>query len=103
MRHLVLAGLAAASLLAFAPAVSADSVITQSVQLCRTTAASQAGIDVDHAALDQVRTRGRAVIVDLNVWKSGRVTRARCEVSTAGSTLTVASIDPPLQAASAQN
>lgn len=88
----------------FVPGVaSADDVSdrTEAIRLCRGEVATQAGLDADSVRLDQVRVRPRAVRVDFDVWREGRLHNVRCEVTRSREELTIASITPSLQTASA--
>src|SRR5262249_4695566 len=104
MRNLMLAGLLAAALFGVATPASAvsDADLNQAIALCRTTVAQQAGADLDHARFHQVSERGRLVRVDIQLWKNGRLTNVRCEVTTGQTPLSIAQITPALQTANAQ-
>jgi len=52
--------------------------------------------------LDQVRVRGTTIRVDLDVWRGGDLNNVRCTVARGGGALTIASITPALQTASAE-
>lgn len=82
---------------------SADDVSdrTEAIRLCRGEVAAQAGTDADAVRLDQVRVRPRAVRVDFDVWRDGRLQNVRCEVARSRGELSIASITPSLQTASA--
>jgi hypothetical protein len=71
------------------------------IQLCRTQVAAQAGVSPEQIRLDQARETLRRVRVDLDVWRGGQLQNVRCDV-VRGAELTVASITPPVQTASAQ-
>ena len=103
MKIFLFSSMALAAVL-FVPGVaSADNVSdrTEAIQLCRSEVAAQAGLDADAVRLDQVRVRPRAVRVDFDVWREGRLQNVRCEVDRSGEGLTIASITPALQSASA--
>src|SRR5262245_6692244 len=105
MRNLVLSSILAATVLfSFADAVQAAprNNVSDAIALCRTTVAEQAGVSVDLARLEQARERPRAIWVDINLWSANNhLTNVRCEV-TKGETLSIASISPPLNTATAQ-
>src|SRR5262249_37853059 len=105
MRSLILAGAIAAALFGFAPQASpiTDADLNQAIALCRGTVAQPGGTDLDHARFRQVSVRGRSVLVDIQLWRNSRLTNVRCEVSTAQAPLSVASVTPALQAATASN
>jgi hypothetical protein len=96
--------LAFAALSFSAPAASAGETEdrTAAIRLCRAEVAQQAGVTEADARFDEVRVRSRAVRVDIDLWRDGQLTNVRCEVSRDGDQLTVASISPSLQLASAQ-
>lgn len=105
MRNSILAAVAAATLFGFASPAAAvsDADLNQAIALCRTTVAQQAGADLDHARFHQISERGRLILVDIQLWKTGHLTNVRCEVTTGQTPLTIAQITPALQTATAQN
>ncbi len=103
MKNFLFSSMALAAIL-FVPGVaSADDVSDRSeaIRLCRGEVAVQAGLDASSVRLDQVRVRPRAVRVDFDVWTDGNLQNVRCEVSRSQGNLTIASITPALQTASA--
>lgn len=103
MKNFLFSSMALAAVL-FVPGVaSADDVSDRgdAIRLCRAEVAAQAGLEADAVRLDQVRVRPRLVRVDLDLWQQGQLQNVRCEVSRTGDELTVASITPALQTASA--
>jgi len=97
--------LAFAALSLTAPAASAGNDVQDrnaAITLCRTAVAEQAGVPQDQARFDEVRVRSHAVRVDIDLWRDGQLTNVRCDVSRDGEELTIASITPALQLASAQ-
>lgn len=72
---------------------------TNAIRLCRTEVAAQTGADV---RLDQVRVRGTSIRVELDVWRDGALQNVRCDVARNRGEVTIASITPPIQTASAQ-
>ncbi|GAM98150.1 hypothetical protein U91I_01781 [alpha proteobacterium U9-1i] len=87
-----------------APVASAGNDVedrTAAIRLCRAEVAAQANVDQSQARFDEVRVRAHTVRVDIDLWRDGRLTNVRCDVSRDGE-LTVASINPALQLASAQ-
>jgi hypothetical protein len=103
MKNFLFSSMALAAVL-FVPGVaSADDVSdrTEAIRLCRGEVAAQAGADADSVRLDQVRVRPRAVRVDFDLWQDGELQNVRCEVDRTGEGLTIASITPALQTASA--
>ena len=97
--------LAFAALSFAAPAASAGSETedrTAAIRLCRAEVAQQAGVTESEARFDEVRVRARTVRVDIDLWRDGALTNVRCDVNRDGDQLTVASISPSLQLASAQ-
>jgi hypothetical protein len=102
MKNFLFSSMALAAIL-FVPGVaSADDISdrTDAIRLCRAEVAAQAGTDADSVRLDQVRVRPRLVRVDLDIWRDGALQNVRCDVARGGE-LTVASITPALQTASA--
>jgi hypothetical protein len=103
MKNFLFSSFALAAVL-FVPGVaSADDVSdrTEAIRLCRAEVAAQAGAETGSVRLDQVRVRPRAVRVDLDLWTAGHLQNVRCEVSRNQGELTIASITPTLQTASA--
>ncbi|MBC7768053.1 MAG: hypothetical protein H7124_04650 [Phycisphaerales bacterium] len=72
---------------------------TEAIRLCRAEVATQTSGDV---RLDQVRVRGTSIRVELDVWRDGNLQNVRCDVARNRGELTIASITPTLQTASAQ-
>lgn len=102
MKNFLFSSMALAAVL-FVPGVaSANDVSDRSdaIRICRAEVAAQAGAEASAVRLDQVRVRPRAVRVDFDVWQNGQLQNVRCEV-TRGAELTIASITPALQTASA--
>jgi hypothetical protein len=104
MKNFLFSSMALAAFL-FIPSVASAgddaSERTEAIRLCRAEVAAQAGADADAVRLDQVRVRPRAVRVDLDLWRDGRLQNVRCEVDRTGAGLTIAAITPTLQTASA--
>jgi hypothetical protein len=102
MRTSIFSALALAAFLA--PSLAAAESTSDrgaAIQLCRTQVAAQAGVSPEQIRLDQARETLRRVRVDLDVWRGGQLQNVRCDV-VRGAELTVASITPPVQVASAQ-
>lgn len=99
----ILSAAAFAALVALPGLASADTVAdrTAAIQLCRAEVAAQTGADASEVRLDQVRVRPRAVRVDFDLWRDGQLQNIRCDVQR-GAELTIASISPALQTASAR-
>ena len=72
---------------------------SQAISLCRAELTAQAGEGAT-VRLDQVRVRPRAVRVDFDLWRDGRLQNVRCDVSRGHEQLQIASITPALQTAS---
>jgi len=103
MKNFLFSSLALAAVL-FVPGVASANEAadrTAAIQLCRAEVAAQAGTAAEAVRLDQVRVRPRAVRVDFDIWRDGNLQNVRCEVSRAQGELTIASITPALQTASA--
>ena len=103
MKNFLFSSMALAAVL-FVPGVaSADDVSDRNaaIQICRTEIAAQVGLDAEAVRLDQVRVRPRAVRVDFDLWRHGQLQNVRCEVPRTGAQLSVASITPALETASA--
>ena len=103
MKNFLFSSMALAAVLFVPGAAFADDVAdrTEAIQLCRGEVAAQAGLDAQAVRLDQVRVRPRAVRVDFDVWRDGRLQNVRCEVTRNAGELVIASITPALQTASA--
>ena len=103
MKNFLFSSMALATVLVIPGVASADDVSdrTEAIQLCRGEVAAQAGTAAQAVRLDQVRVRPRAVRVDFDVWREGRLQNVRCEVTRGGGELRIASITPALQTASA--
>ena len=86
-----------------APSLAAADTVSDrasAVTLCRTQVAQQAGVDLVNVRLSNVRAALRNVRVQLNVSGNRNV---RCDVTRGeNGALTIASITPPIQTASAQ-
>lgn len=104
MKKFLFSTMALTAVLVMPSAAFADDVSdrTEAIRLCRAEVAGQAGVDVREVRLDQVRTRGRTVRVDLDLWRDGRLSNIRCDVDRTQEELTIAAITPTLQTASAQ-
>lgn len=105
MKYFASLALAAALLAAPGVASAGGSQVEDraaAIQLCRTQVAAQSGADEADVRLDNVRVRASRVRVDLDLWRNGQLQNIRCDVLRTGDELTVASITPPLQTASAQ-
>lgn len=98
-----LSALALTAVLVMPGMASADTVSdrSQAIQLCRAEVVAQSGAEADAVRLDQVNVRPRLVRVDFDLWQNGALQNVRCEVSR-GAELTIASITPTLQTASAR-
>jgi hypothetical protein len=83
---------------------AADTAADQhaAIQLCRTQIASQAGVSADAVHLGQVRARLSHIRVDIELWRGSQLQNVVCDVARTGGQLTVASITPTIQTASAQ-
>lgn len=103
MKTFLMSALALAAVVVMPGVASADdaSARNEAIQLCRAEVAAQAGVEASQVRLDQVRVRGRSIRVDLDLWRNGGLQNIRCNVAR-GSELTIASITPTLQTASAQ-
>lgn len=100
MRSLMLSGLALAGVLGFAAPAAADER-SDAIALCRAEVIRQTGAEDGQLRLDQTRTRGRAVHVDLDLWRDGQLTNVRCSVQGGAEGQVIASINPALQTATA--
>jgi len=100
MKIFLLSAMCLAALVALPGVASADAVAdrTEAIRLCRAEVAAQAG-DAATVRLDQVRVRGAAVRVDLDVWRDGQLQNVRCDVSRRGEELSIAAITPALRTA----
>lgn len=74
---------------------------SEAIRLCKAEVAAQAGVDLSEVRFDQARVRGASVRIDLDLWRNGDLQNIRCDVSRRGAGLTIASITPTLQTASA--
>lgn len=101
MKNFALSAMALAAVLLIPNVASANDVTDRSeaISLCRAEVQAQAGADAS-VRLDQVRVRPRAVRVELDVWRGGRLQNVRCEVARGDEQLTIASISPAVQTAS---
>jgi len=103
MKNFLFSSMALAAVL-FVPGVASagdETDRTDAIRLCRAEVAAQAGVEAQAVRLDQVRVRPRAVRVDFDVWRDGRLQNVRCEVDRTAAELTIAAITPTLQTASA--
>lgn len=102
MRNFLMSAVALTAFVIMPSAASADNVSdrTEAIRMCRAEVAAQAGVDADTVQLDQVRVRGTSIRVDLDLWRGNRLQNVRCDVNRGGE-LTLASISPALQTASA--
>ena len=103
MKNFLFSSMALATALFIPGVASADDVAdrTAAIQLCRGEIAEQVGLEPQAVRLDQVRVRPHAVRVDFDIWRHGQLQNVRCEVERNQSELSVASITPALQTASA--
>jgi hypothetical protein len=103
MKNFLFSSMVLAAVLFVPGAAFADNVAdrTEAIQLCRGEIAARVGIDPQAVRLDQVRVRPHAVRVDFDVWRHGQLQNVRCEVTRDRSDLSIASITPALQTASA--
>jgi hypothetical protein len=99
----VISAMALTAALVLPGAVAADTAAdrTQAIQLCRAEVVAQTGAEASQVRLDQINVRPRLVRVDFDLWQNGRLQNIRCEVAR-GAELTIASITPSLQTASAR-
>lgn len=104
MKIFAISALALTAALVIPGVASADDVSdrTDAIRLCRAEVVTHTGADAREVRLDQVRVRGRTVRVDLDLWRAGQLQNIRCDVDRTGEELTIASITPALQTASAQ-
>jgi len=81
---------------------SADTASDRSaaIALCRAEVVSQWNAAPEQVRLDNALVRARLVRIDLDLWRDGQLQNVRCEV-TRGAELTIASITPAVQVASA--
>jgi hypothetical protein len=98
MRSFLFSAIASAAVVAPGGAVAGNDIEdrTQALRLCRATVAQQAGVDDDDVRLDQVRVRGKSVLVDIDLWRDGKLQNIRCDVSR-GAELLITSITPAVQ------
>jgi len=103
MKNVVLSAALALTAFAVPSVASADAVSdrTDAIRLCRAAVTEQAG-EGRTVRLDQVRVRGTTIRVDLDVWNGGSLQNVRCDVARNQGELTIASITPALQTASAE-
>lgn len=103
MKNFLMSAMALTAVLVVPGMASADTASDRSaaIRLCRAEVAAQAGVEPGDLRLDQARVRGTSVRVDLDLWRNGDLENIRCDVNR-GETLTVASITPALQVASAR-
>lgn len=99
MRTLLLSGLALTALAMLPAPAMADIAQDRSaaIRLCRAEAARQAGVGLEQVRFDEIRTRARRFMVDLDLWRDGRLTNVRCIVER-GAALSIASVTPALRA-----
>lgn len=104
MRSFIFSAALALSALAIPTQASAADEVndrTAAIELCRAEISSQSGLDAQSVRFDQVRVRATNVRVDFDVWRDGRLTNVRCDVSRGGDELQIASINPALTTATA--
>ena len=104
MKNFLMSAMALTAVIVMPGAAFADDVADrrEAIRLCRAEVSAQAGVDARELRLDQVRTRGRSVRVDLDLWRNGRLQNIRCDVDRTEEQLTVAAVSPTLQTAAAQ-
>jgi len=104
MKNFLMSAMALAAVAVLPSAAFADDVSdrTEAIRLCRAEVSAQASTPAETVRLDQVRVRGTAIRVDLDVWRNGDLNNVRCTVARGGGELTIASITPALQTASAE-
>jgi hypothetical protein len=102
LKNFLMSAMALTAVLVIPGVASADEISdrTAAIRLCRAEVAAQAGVEPAEVRLDQVRVRGASVRVDLDLWRNGDLQNIRCDVSR-GDELTIASITPPVQTATA--
>jgi hypothetical protein len=102
MKSFLMSAMALTAVLVIPGAAFADDASdrTQAIRICKAEIAAQAGVDAASVRLDQVRVRGTSVRVDLDLWRNGDLQNIRCDVRR-GEELSIASITPVLQTASA--
>jgi hypothetical protein len=103
MKNFLMSAMALTAVLIIPGVASADDARDRSeaIRLCRAEVAAQAGVELSQVRLDQLRLRGRSIRVSLDLWTNGDLQNVRCDVAR-GAELTIASITPALQTASAQ-
>lgn len=103
MKTFVMSAALALAAIAIPTQAAADTVAdrTDAIRICREAVTEQAG-EGRTVRLDQVRVRGTSIRVDLDVWNEGRLQNVRCDVARNQGELTIASITPALQTASAE-
>lgn len=101
MKNFVMSAMALTAVMVLPGVAQANDVSdrSQAISLCRAELTAQAGEGAT-VRLDQVRVRPRAVRVDFDLWRDGRLQNVRCEVSRGNEQLQIASITPALQTAS---
>lgn len=101
MRNFLMSAMALTAVMVLPGVAQADDVSdrSQAISLCRAELTAQAGEGAT-VRLDQVRVRPRAVRVDFDLWRDGRLQNVRCDVSRGHGQLQIASITPALQTAS---
>ena len=101
MRNFLMSAMALTAVIVLPGVAQADDVSdrSQAISLCRAELTAQAGEGAT-VRLDQVRVRPRAVRVDCDLWRDGRLQNVRCDVSRGHGQLQIASITPSLQTAS---
>jgi hypothetical protein len=103
MKNFLITSIVLAAIVSIPGAAFADDVSDRSdaIRLCRAEVAAQVGQDVERVRLDQVRVRPRAVRVDLDIWRHGELQNVRCEVTRSRNDLSITSVTPTQQTASA--
>ncbi len=103
MKNFVVSAALALAAIAIPTHAAADNVADRNdaIRLCRAAVSEQAG-EGRTVRLDQVRVRAASIRVDLDVWTGGNLQNVRCDVARNQGELTIASITPALQTASAE-
>lgn len=100
MKNFLMSAMTLAAVMVLPGVAHADDISdrSQAISLCRAELTAQAGEGAT-VRLDQVRVRPRAVRVDFDLWRDGRLQNVRCEVSRNHGELQIAAITPALQTA----